>query len=79
MGGFSGSWGESAPSVLRKRDMLVGEGVQFDPDGRVAKVSMHMFVAPAADATSSSAKRSAKRRDADNAADCRQPNKRQNS
>jgi methylated-DNA-protein-cysteine methyltransferase-like protein len=48
LGGFSGSWGESAPSVLRKRDMLAKEGVAFDADGRVSIESIHTFAAAAA-------------------------------
>ena len=60
--------------MLRKRDMLVGEGVQFDPDGRVAKVSLHVFGVPAAisatDTGTSSAK--SKSRNAGTSADGRQ-------
>lgn len=42
--------------MLRKRDLLVAEGVKFDADGRVAKQSLHVFVATEADLTTRSAK-----------------------
>ena len=57
----AGSWGESAPSVLRKRDLLVAEGVKFDADGRVAIESIHVFGAAETGVSTLPAKSESKR------------------
>ena len=46
--------------MLRKRDLLVAEGVKFDIDGRVAKQSLHIFGASEAEVTTLSAKSKSK-------------------
>ena len=42
IGGFNGTWG-SGDAVDRKIKLLKGEGVLFEPDGRVSTTSLHTF------------------------------------
>ena len=48
--------------MLRKRDLLVAEGVKFDADGRVAIESIHTFGAAESDASMLSGKSESRRR-----------------
>ena len=65
--------------MLRKRDMLVAEGVKFDADGRVARESIYSFEV-AADSTNISPKTTKKRngRGRSHKTDGRQPKRRKN-
>ena len=52
LGGFGGQWGDDTPNVIKKRRLLVDEGVAFEKaGGRVAKCSMHTFATSASLAT----------------------------
>ena len=42
IGGFNGTWG-SGDAVDRKIKLSKGEGVVFEPDGRVSTTSLHTF------------------------------------
>ena len=42
--GFSGSTDPNGTQLLKKRAMLVEEGVSFDPDDKVAVASLHHFI-----------------------------------
>ena len=63
--------------MLRKRDMLVAEGVKFDADGRVAKESIHSFEA-ADSATISRKAKKANRTGTSHKMDGPQPKRRKN-